>query len=213
MASDHACAGVSADAFVAYVRGELAVSDALRLERHVGRCPSCAACLAREASFEASLYELGEIVEAELHVPAHRRWLHGLAALGSRLHARLRVGARPAWGSLALASALAFVVCDHAAMRGMLDEASPAPGSVALRSRDAAPLDESPPACEEPALMGIASLDGPACLEPIAMATFPPEPDPFEAAGWQDEDVCAADDGGDLVCDDRPGELVAPIAG
>lgn len=206
MSADRACTGVPADAFAAYVRGELTVSDALRLERHVGDCPSCAGCLEEEASFEASLYELGEIVDAELHAPAHRRWLSRLA---SRIRDRMRVPTPPAWGSLALASALAFVVCDHAALlgasRGLLDEASPPPGAALLRSRDAAPLDESRPACEEPALMGVASLDGPACLEPLAMATFPPEEeDPFAAAPFDGEDVCRADDGGDLVCSDEP---------
>jgi len=205
MAVERTCEGVSAEAFAAYVRGELAVSEALRLERHVDECPCCAAELAAEARFEASLYELGEIVEAELHAPVHRRWL---ARLGTRLRERLRVASPPAWGSLALASALAFVVCDHAATsgfgQGLLDEASPTPGAVALRSRDAAPLDESPPACEEPALMGVASLDGPACLEPIAMASFPPDVDPFEDMAAPGEDECRPDDGGDLMCADEP---------
>jgi hypothetical protein len=204
MSADRECGAVPSDTFAAYVRGDLTVSDALRLERHVGDCPSCAACLAHEAAFEASLFELGEIVDAELHAPAHRRWL---ARWGSRLRDRLRMPAPPAWGSLALASALAFVVCDHAALagvgRGLLDEASPPPGAIALRSPDAAPLDESPPACEEPALMGMASPDGPACLEPIATASFPPEDgDPFAAEAIEGEGVCWADDGGDLVCSD-----------
>jgi hypothetical protein len=214
MAGDRACMGVPADAFAAYVRGELALSDALRLERHVGDCPSCAACLAHEASFEATLFELGEIVDAELHAPLHRRWL----GWATRAAARWRLPSPPAWGSLALASALAFVVCDHAALsgmgRGLLDDASPPPGALALRSHDAAPLDESPPACEEPALMGMASPDGPACLESIAMASFPPESvesvewldsvDAFASTAFHDgEDVCRADDGGDLVCADE----------
>lgn len=212
MAGDRTCVGVPHDAVLAYVRGELAVSDALRIERHVGDCPRCAACLAQEASVEATLYELGEIVETELHVAARKgSWIALSTRVLDRVRTGLRLGAPPAWGSLALASVLAFVVCDHAAMRGILDDVSPAPGAVAVRSRDAAPLDESPPACEEPALMGVASLDGPACLEPIAMATFPPEPDPFAAAAFDPgEDVCRADDGGDLVCAD---DLLEPVAG
>lgn len=218
IATEPVCAELGAESLAAYVRGELALSDALALERHVGACACCATALAQEASHEAALYELGEIVDAELRVPAYRAVLSRMI---SRMISRISTGAvsraisegrafiarrgrvvPPAWGSLALASALVFVVCDQAAMRGMLDETSPAPGAIALRSRDAAPLDEAPPQCEEPALMGVASPDGPACLEPIAMATFPPDDDMLDGGAFDGGDVCRADDDGELVCAD-----------
>ena len=218
IATEPVCVELGAESLVAYVRGELALSDALALERHVGACACCAAALAQEASHEAALYELGEIVDAELRVPAYRAVLSRMisrvrswAVSGAISKSRAFIARRgrvvpPAWGSLALASALVFVVCDHAAMQGLLDETSPAPGAIALRSRDAAPLDEAPPQCEEPALMGVASPDGPACLEPIAMATFPPddllEGGTFDGGAFDGGDVCRADDDGELVCAD-----------
>lgn len=197
MAREPTCSG-PADRFAAYVRGELPTGEAARLEAHVVACCSCADRLTQEARVEAALYDFGEVVEQELsRVPpamAIVRWW-------TRHRPRLvpRLGPMPAWGSLAIASALAFVVCDRAALQGLVDGASPAPGTLASRSPDAAPVDEVMPRCEEPALAGALVGDGPACLEPLALASWPSDVagdfDPDE-----DEGVCQPDDGGELVC-------------
>ena len=177
-----------------YVHDELSQTESRLVEAHVEGCPACAQQLAAEASVVDAMMGLAEqmllepepvAVTAPPPTPSRHRWW-----------------AKMAWPSVFGAAALAFVMCDQAAMRAPADVvATPTAVATLATSR----VDDTRPACEEPTWLGSESLaEGPVCDEPVtvALASFPPESssEPWDDE-WDDEpDVCLPSDGGDLAC-------------